>query len=160
MLLDRIPVPDERTFSQFVALLDELPAMVANGLPAKALFLVPFSGILPGAPADGPQSDQHFDVEAPISESVTNLVTRFDVDSAHLVSEYVPAIGPVDFYTLHMTSFNVRGSLHFLFKVPGQTDRVELSSIPNFHFAQFGFTRRWHVSNQPYFVVFIHCILI
>ncbi|CDH61441.1 predicted protein [Lichtheimia corymbifera JMRC:FSU:9682] len=37
-------------------------------------------------------------------------------------------------------------SLHFLFKVPGQADRVELSSIPNFHFAQFGFNRRWHVN--------------
>lgn len=141
------------SFSDFATLLQQLPSMVSNGLPGHALFFVPFCGILPAAPLFGSVDDYWFDVGAPESELVNQVHTRFDIDSVHLVSTYIPAMGPVDMYTLQSTSFTVKEPLHFRVQLPDHNEKVPLESIANFQLGQFGFNRCWHVSIASWIIV-------
>lgn len=106
-------------------------------IPYDYQFLSPYMGILPGR--------QAVTIAAPISEVPGKLEVYSDIDSAHLISDTIPAVGPVGVYTLMNFNFTINHRNHFTVPIAGISEPVELCRLSNYRIAEFGFGNRWKV---------------
>ena len=102
-------------------------------------FSAPFMGSFPGYQAI---------IAAPTSEDPGELTTHSDIDSAHLICEDIPVVGPLALYALMDYKFTIQHPNHFTVQVPSISKPVELCNIPNFRMAEFGFGNRWQVIHR------------
>lgn len=110
------------TFDEFCADLEDTPDDYD--------FLAPFMGRFPNHQAI---------VSPPTSEDPGNLGFNWDIDSLHIVSDDIPAACPIGIYTLMDFKFTITQRNHFGIPLAGISKPVELCTIPNYRFAEFGF---------------------